>query len=334
MKGVDPHEASVETLRRVIDQAKAALGRGDKVEARRLARRAVRLDARSEAAWLTLAGVSEARPALAYAARALEINPRSQPARRAIRWAVRQLPPRERKEALREVRLPVRLAVQVVPLEALTSHRLFSPRVAIPALALVVAVGLWAGSPPADAVQPQQDSSPVAKASFTPTPTDTPTPTPTPTPTETPTPTPTPTETATPTVRPNVSWVYSEDPSELADEGRWVDVDLSEQKVTAYEGDQPVNTFIVSTGTRIHPTVTGQFRIYVKYRAAPMSGPGYYLPGVPYIMYFYSGYSLHGTYWHNNFGTPMSHGCVNMRTPEAEWMYGFASVGTLVNVHP
>jgi lipoprotein-anchoring transpeptidase ErfK/SrfK len=321
-------------LPRLLDQARAALGRGDKVAARRLARSAVRLDPHSETAWLTLAAVSEARPALAYAARALEVNPRSQPARRAIRWAVRQLPPRERPAALREARLPTSLAVQVVPLEALTSHRLFSPRVAVPALAIVVAVGVWAGSSPADAGQAQQESSPVAKASFTPTPTDTPTPTPTPTWTPTPTETPTPTVTPTPTPRPNFSWVYSENPAELADEGRWIDVDLSEQRVTAYEGDQAVQSFIVSTGTRIHPTVTGQFRVYVKYKAAPMSGPGYYLPGVPYIMYFYSGYALHGTYWHNNFGTPMSHGCINLRTPEAEWLYSFASIGTLVNVHP
>jgi lipoprotein-anchoring transpeptidase ErfK/SrfK len=64
-----------------------------------------------------------------------------------------------------------------------------------------------------------------------------------------------------------------------------------------------------------------------------MVGPGFYLPDVPYTMYFYEGYGIHGTYWHNNFGHPMSHGCVNMRTSEAEWMFNWASVGTLVNVH-
>lgn len=321
-------------LRELIDGAKAALARGDRVAARRLARRAVRLDPRSEAAWLTLAAVSEPRPALAYAARALEINPRSQPARRAIRWAVRKIPRRERQEALRQVRLPTSLAMRPVPLEALTSRRWLSPRVAVPALVLVIAVGVWAGSPPADAVQPQQESSPVGKATFTPTPTDTPTPTPTHTPTPTPTITLTPSETPTPTTRPDVSFVYSENPAEMANEGRWIDVDLSEQLVTAYEGEMAVRSFIVSTGTWLHPTVTGQFRIYVKLRSTPMAGPGYYLPGVPYTMYFYKGYALHGTYWHNNFGTPMSHGCVNLRTPEAEWLFGFASVGTLVNVHP
>ena len=114
---------------------------------------------------------------------------------------------------------------------------------------------------------------------------------------------------------------------------RWIDVDLTNQHVYAYEGQTVVNSFIVSTGTWQHPTVTGQYHIYVKYRSAPMSGPGYYLPNVPYIMYFYKGYGLHGTYWHHNFGTPMSHGCVNLKTDEAAWLYSWASVGTLVNVH-
>lgn len=114
---------------------------------------------------------------------------------------------------------------------------------------------------------------------------------------------------------------------------RWIDVDLTNQMVYAYEGDVIVNSFLVSTGTWLTPTVTGQYKIYVKYRSAKMSGPGYYLPNVPYIMYFYKGYGLHGTYWHNNFGTPMSHGCVNLRTDDAAWLFNWASVGTLVNVH-
>ena len=74
-----------------------------------------------------------------------------------------------------------------------------------------------------------------------------------------------------------------------------------------------MNTFITSTGTWQYPTVTGQYKIYVMYRYADMAGPGYYLPNVPYVMYFYKGYGIHGTYWHNNFGTPMSHGCVQFK---------------------
>jgi len=114
---------------------------------------------------------------------------------------------------------------------------------------------------------------------------------------------------------------------------RWIDVDLTNQAVYAYEGDTVVNSFIVSTGTAFHPTVTGQYKIYIKLRSGSMSGPGYFLPNVPYIMYFYKSYGLHGTYWHHNFGTPMSHGCVNLQTDDAAWLYNWASLGTLVNVH-
>jgi LysM repeat protein len=115
--------------------------------------------------------------------------------------------------------------------------------------------------------------------------------------------------------------------------GRWIDIDLSKQRLTAYEGSTPVRSTLVSTGLPRTPTPTGQYRIYVKYVADDMAGPGYYLPDVPYTMYFYKGYSIHGTYWHSNFGHPMSHGCVNLPTPEAQWLFNWASVGTLVNIH-
>jgi lipoprotein-anchoring transpeptidase ErfK/SrfK len=113
----------------------------------------------------------------------------------------------------------------------------------------------------------------------------------------------------------------------------WIDVDLSQQMVFAHVGDTVVNSFLASTGTATTPTVTGQYHIYVKLRYTDMTGPDYYLPDVPYTMYFYKDYGLHGTYWHHNFGTPMSHGCVNLSIPDAQWLYDFASVGTLVDVH-
>ena len=100
------------------------------------------------------------------------------------------------------------------------------------------------------------------------------------------------------------------------------------------QGDQVVNKFRVSTGRWPTVTVTGVYRVYVKYRYASMSGADYYLPNVPYVMYFYKGYGLHGTYWHNNFGTPMSHGCVNLKTVDAGWLYNWSRVGTIVKVHP
>jgi LysM repeat protein len=115
--------------------------------------------------------------------------------------------------------------------------------------------------------------------------------------------------------------------------GRWIDVDLSAQRLTAYQGSTAVRSTLVSTGLPRTPTPTGQFRIYVKYVSTTMAGPGYYLTNVPYTMYFYRGYGLHGTYWHSNFGHPMSHGCINLPTPEAQWLFNWASVGTLVNIH-
>ena len=169
-------------------------------------------------------------------------------------------------------------------------------------------------------------ASPTSTPTFTPTPTDTPTPVPTATPT--PVPTLVPTDPPPPVVEENNDTDYTGGSDE-----RWIDVNLSNQTLYAYEGGEVVNSFIVSTGTWEHPTVTGQFNIYVKYTYADMAGPGYYLADVPYVMYFYKGYGLHGTYWHSNFGTPMSHGCVNLPTDAAGWLFDWASIGTLVNVH-
>jgi LysM repeat protein len=120
---------------------------------------------------------------------------------------------------------------------------------------------------------------------------------------------------------------------------RWIDVNLSTQTITAYEGNTPVYTSLVSTGLARTPTVVGSYRIYVKYVATDMTGGSYatgdyyYLSDVPYTMYFFRGYGIHGTYWHNNFGQPMSRGCVNLPTPVAEWFFNWASVGTRVETH-
>lgn len=114
---------------------------------------------------------------------------------------------------------------------------------------------------------------------------------------------------------------------------KWIDVNLSTQTITAYQGQTPVYSALVSTGLWGTPTVVGTFSIYAKYASTPMSGPGYYLPNVPNTMYFHKGYAIHGAYWHNNFGTPMSHGCVNLSLPDAEWFYNWAPLGTKVVTH-
>lgn len=118
---------------------------------------------------------------------------------------------------------------------------------------------------------------------------------------------------------------------------KWIDVDLTRQSLIAYEGRRPVFRTRVSSGLPQYPTVVGDFSIYVKYESADMSGgagdDAYFLPSVPYVMYFHGSYGLHGTYWHNNFGQPMSRGCVNLPTPAAEWLFNWAPLGTKVVTH-
>jgi len=114
--------------------------------------------------------------------------------------------------------------------------------------------------------------------------------------------------------------------------GRELVVRLSTQTAYAYEDGNLVKASVVSTGLPATPTVRGSYKVYLKYTSQTMSGPGYYLPGVQWVMYFYRGYAFHGTYWHSNFGQPMSHGCVNMTNDDARFFYEFASIGTPVTV--
>lgn len=115
-------------------------------------------------------------------------------------------------------------------------------------------------------------------------------------------------------------------------EGKQVVVDLSEQRVFAFENGVMVFTALVSTGLPATPTVLGDYEVYLRYDAQRMTGPGYDLPGVQWVQYFYQGYALHGTYWHENYGQPMSHGCVNLQNADALWLYNWATVGTPVHV--
>jgi lipoprotein-anchoring transpeptidase ErfK/SrfK len=114
---------------------------------------------------------------------------------------------------------------------------------------------------------------------------------------------------------------------------RWIDIDLTNQQLAAYEGQKLVRLTPVSTGLPRTPTPTGQYHIQIKLRYDDMSGIDYFLPNVPYVMYFHGGYGIHGTYWHARFGQPMSHGCVNVPTAVAEWLFDWATVGTMVNIH-
>jgi lipoprotein-anchoring transpeptidase ErfK/SrfK len=392
--------------RELIIQARQAMRGGDKLSARQLGERAALLTPESEDVWLILAASDpDPQEALAYARKALELNPQSSRAHRAVQWASAQV--KQAAPALERTQ-PALLpnTVEATPLPQIHAYQ---TAVAMPALrvqkrnwllpALLVGAGLalvgflvllaftspmlaslvsrigapaptheilWASSKIAKPdvapvsmdvpAQPaQQSSPPLADApqpdpalDVAPTATEEPAVEPTAVPTEIPTEesasAPDPAATEAPSGGMTMEIVEDTSTDLVAPEPaapqyasgngeRWIDVDLTNQSVYAYEGDAVVNSFIVSTGTWLTPTVTGQYKIYVKIRSGNMHGPGYFLPDVPYIMYFYKGYGLHGTYWHNNFGTPMSHGCVNLRTDEAAWLFNWASVGTVVNVH-
>jgi len=121
---------------------------------------------------------------------------------------------------------------------------------------------------------------------------------------------------------------------------KYIDVSLSKQVLTCFDGGKAQFITLISSGIDKYPTPAGTFYIYSKVPSTRMRheyGPGhpdnYDLPNVPYAMFFSGPYSIHGTYWHNNFGHPMSHGCVNAPTPAAEWIYNWAPIGTLVYIH-
>lgn len=116
-----------------------------------------------------------------------------------------------------------------------------------------------------------------------------------------------------------------------------IEIDLANQRIYAYEGGHRVYDFLISSG-KWGRTPTGTFRIWIKLRYCKMEGGSrakrtyYYLPNVPYVMYFYNGnipkwrgFGIHGTYWHDNFGHTMSHGCINMKTEEAGKLYYWAN---------
>ena len=118
----------------------------------------------------------------------------------------------------------------------------------------------------------------------------------------------------------------------IAESGKVVIVDLSEQRLYAYENGVQVNTYLVSTGLPGMDTRVGRFSVTQKQYSKLYSGPGFYLPNTLYNLRFDGPRWLHGAYWHNDFGRRKSHGCVNIAYPNAEWLFNWAPVGTTVIV--
>ncbi|MEO8084974.1 MAG: L,D-transpeptidase family protein, partial [Ardenticatenales bacterium] len=116
--------------------------------------------------------------------------------------------------------------------------------------------------------------------------------------------------------------------------GRRIVIDLSDQTLSAYDGGRLANRFIVSSGSPWTPTPIGTYAVYMRLESQRMVGPGYDLPGVPFVQYFTGSYAIHGAYWHQRFGIPVSHGCVNLQPGDAAWLWSWSEVGTPVIVQP
>ena len=118
-----------------------------------------------------------------------------------------------------------------------------------------------------------------------------------------------------------------------------IDVNLTTQRLVAYERGRVVYRALVSTGKNGFETRVGTFHVYYKLKDRTMrgcmKGQCWVVPHVPNVMYFDEGRALHGTYWHNLFGTGrrLSHGCVNLSLKDAAWLYNWAPVGTKVVIH-
>jgi lipoprotein-anchoring transpeptidase ErfK/SrfK len=112
----------------------------------------------------------------------------------------------------------------------------------------------------------------------------------------------------------------------------WVEVDLTEQALYMHDGERLYAGFRISSGAPGKDTPAGLFKIYAMYDSYPTWGSDYHYV-VPWAMWFHHEFGIHGAYWHDDFGTPVSHGCVNMNVNDAQWIYGQVERGTYVWVH-
>jgi lipoprotein-anchoring transpeptidase ErfK/SrfK len=360
----------------VMREARMAIKSGQLEQARSLLREAIQLNPNDHVSWIWLAGVTNSpETSLKYVQRAEALKPGDPLVIRARKWAERRMREASRplqtpainspKETAgrprwRSIAIWSGLGLALIMIGAALTLLLRSQfvndreRVVLPQSVAVVpsatrvsalgdgaevaeksspTPGTVTRAPAATPTAPRlmakniaptggdEPAAPRATWTMTPVPTDTPTPTPTYAPTFLSP------QVGNPAIRP-----LGVGPHE-----RWIDVNLSTQTLAAYEGNELAFSSLISSGTWEHPTVTGQFRVWIRFESQTMDGRrlgyDYYLENVPYVMYFYEDYALHGTFWHNNFGTPMSHGCVNMKTEDARWLFNWSRVGTVVNVH-
>jgi hypothetical protein len=123
-------------------------------------------------------------------------------------------------------------------------------------------------------------------------------------------------------------------PSWATPNRRWLEISILNQTLVAYDGQVPAYATLVSTGAdglgdpeKTHSTVRGAFLIHTKHVTATMDNDEaddrFDLRDIPYVQYFHKGYAIHAAYWHDGFGTPRSHGCINVHPTDAAWLFGF-----------
>ncbi len=339
----------------LIPQAKQAIQNGDKRQARGLLQEALRQDPNDDQAWLLLAGVAASpEQSLEYIQRAEMLNPHNPNIAKARLWAENRLanankmaapPPRSAQTSWRKPILwaalvllllfgmgtAVILAINLYPNQVTQSPRQIANNAPTPIINLTATPTAEVVAQLASAAEPHLQAKQIAAAdlqdppraewTITPTPTNTPSPTPT----------------LVPTYQSPQVGKPANRPFGVSQNEKWIDVDLTSQTLNAYEGNELVYNTLISSGTDDHPTVTGMFRVWLRFESQTMNGAllgyDYYLENVPYVMYFFEDYALHGAFWHNNFGYQMSHGCVNLSPSDAGWIYNWSEYGTVVNVH-
>jgi lipoprotein-anchoring transpeptidase ErfK/SrfK len=119
---------------------------------------------------------------------------------------------------------------------------------------------------------------------------------------------------------------------------RWIEINLATRYLVAWEGNIPVYSAYVASGTDDDPTYEGVFAIQSMYDVAAMKGKAadgtpYEVEDVPFVLYYDGSYAIHGAYWHDAFGEFITHGCVNVSVDQAAWLYDWAYIGTPVVIH-
>lgn len=114
---------------------------------------------------------------------------------------------------------------------------------------------------------------------------------------------------------------------------KMIDVNLTTQTLTLYDNDQKVKSFLISSGSKATPSLTGTYAVYHKAEKVDMQGEGYSAPNVPWVIMFNGDYTIHGNYWATTFGVPSSHGCVGMPVADAEYVYNWTPIGAIVSIH-